>query len=181
MMSVKPQKVRKKIVLGKGKFMRLVRQGEWEFMERSGCDGVVIILPLTDEGDVVFVEQYRTPVGKYVIEFPAGLISDRASLKGESITQAAKRELFEETGYTAKGIKKVLTGPASSGSSADIITMVRAYGLKKTGEGGGDHLESIKVHRVALSQAVLWLKKMERKGRLIEPKIYAGLFFLMRE
>lgn len=167
-------------MLGKGKFMRLVREGEWEFVERCGCDGVVIILALTDEGEVVFVEQYRAPVGKYVVEFPAGLISDRRSLKGESMAQAAKRELFEETGYSATRIAKVLAGPASSGSSADIITMVRAHGLKKTGGGGGDHLESIKVHTVALSKVVPWLKDMERRGCLIEPKIYAGLFFLMQ-
>lgn len=180
MMRTKPKKGGRKVVLGKGKFMRLVREGEWEFVERCGCDGVVIILALTDEGEVVFVEQYRAPVGKYVIEFPAGLISDRTGLRGESITQAAKRELFEETGYTAKRIVKVLVGPASSGSNADIVTMVRAYGLKKVGAGGGDHLESIKVHTVVLSQAVTWLKNMERKGRLIEPKIYAGLFFLLQ-
>lgn len=167
-------------MLGQGKFMRLVREGNWEFMERRGCDGVVIILPMTDDGRVIFVEQYRAPVGKYVIEFPAGLISDRKGLKGESIAQAAKRELLEETGYSAKRITKVLVGPASGGSSADIITMVRAHGLKKIGEGGGDHSELIRVHTVALSRVLPWLKKMERKDRLIEPKIYAGLFFLMQ-
>src|SRR3989338_2614578 len=101
--------------------------------------------------------------------------------KNESMRTAAKRELLEETGYKAGKIVKLLTGPVSSGFTADIVTVVRAYGLRKVARGGGDHTENIVVHEVPLAKAEHWLKQMARKGCLIEPKVYAGLFFLTKE
>jgi len=165
-------------VLHEGRYIRFVKEGGWEFVERSNCTGIVIIVAKTDDDRVIFVEQYRPPVRKKVIEFPAGLVSDEHGLKGESLESAAIRELFEETGYRAKRMKKFLTGPVSGGSTSDLVTMVRAYGLKKTGKGGGDSTENITVHEVPLSNVERWLKQKEKKGYLLEPKIFAGLYFL---
>ena len=159
--------------------MRLVKRGEWEFVERNNCSGIVIIVALTDKGQVIFVQQYRPPVDKQVIEFPAGLINDHGDSKMvESFVTAAKRELLEETGYQAQRIVKLLEGPVSSGSSGDCVTMVQAVGLKKIHSGGGDESESIVVHEVDLKSVDSWLTKMKNKGYLVEPKIYAGLYFL---
>lgn len=158
----------------------MVREGQWEYIERNNCRGIVIILAMTDDEKVILVEQYRQPVHKKVIEFPAGLISDDPKHEKESVIGAAKRELFEETGYKAQRIVKLLTGPVSSGSSADIVTMVRAYGLKKVSAGGGDHTERIRVHAVPLNKIEHWLKQMSAKGYFVEPKVYAGLFFLTK-
>ena len=168
----------KRIILYEGKFLRLLRQGEWEYVERNNCTGIVIIVALTNDEKVIFVEQYRPPVGKKVIEFPAGLVNDRKGKKKESLFAAAKRELFEETGYRAKRIVTLLKGPVSAGSSSDQVTLLQATQLEKTGKGGGDDFESISVHEVSLQKAHQWLKKMEAQGYLIEPKIYAGLYFL---
>ena len=168
------------IILHEGDFLRLIREGQWEYIERNNCRGIVIILAMTDDEKVILVEQYRQPVHKKVIEFPAGLICDDPKHKNESMTTAAKRELLEETGYKAGKIVKLLTGPVSSGFTADIVTVVRAYGLRKVARGGGDHTENIVVHEVPLAKAEHWLKQMARKGCLIEPKVYAGLFFLTK-
>lgn len=158
----------------------MVREGNWEYIERNNCHGIVIIVAMTDDQKVILVEQYRQPVHKWVIEFPAGLIRDEKEHRNESMSQAAKRELLEETGYRAQRMVKLLTGPVSSGSSADLVTMVRAYGLKKISSGGGDHTERIRVHTIPLAQMERWLKQMSTQGRLIEPKVYTGLFFLTK-
>jgi len=177
MKAQKNRKATKKIV-HQGRFLRFVKRGSWEFVERHNCTAIVIIVAVTDDQKVVFTEQFRPPVFKNVIEFPAGLVNDSASAKEETINQAAKRELLEETGYKAKKIVELLVGPTSSGSSADLVTMVRAVGIQKVAQGGGDADEAITVHEVDLKNVDVWLDKMKRKGYLIEPKIYAGLYML---
>lgn len=161
--------------------MRLVRDGQWEYVERTNCRGIVIILGLTDDGKVILVDQYRPPVRKRVIEFPAGLVSDDPQYPKESLIAAAKRELLEESGYQAARVIKLMEGPVSSGSSSDMVTIVRAYGLRKVGKGGGDHTEAINVHTVAFNKVEKWLALMSRNGYLIEPKVYMGIFLLMRQ
>ncbi|HQP10428.1 MAG TPA: NUDIX hydrolase [Candidatus Omnitrophota bacterium] len=168
----------KKHILHSGKFLHFVDRGGWEYFEHNSCSAIVIIVAMTKEGRVIFVEQYRPPVGKKVVEFPAGLVNDHKNRRRESIFSAAKRELMEETGYRAEKIVKLLEGPVSSGSSGDIVTMVRAFDLKKVCCGGGDEFENIIVHEVPLQETDRWLCERRKKGYLIEPKIYTGLYFL---
>ena len=185
-MTVQLNKRTKRVVIHEGHFIRFVKEGQWEYVERSNCDGIVIILALTNQGKVLFVEQYRPPVKHKVIELPAGLINDdhprrkdqRFRKRKESIIAAAQRELLEETGYKATRIVKLLEGPVSSGFCSDMVTVVRAQGVEKVSSGGGDELESIVVHEVPLTKTDAWLKKMEKKGFMIEPKVYTGLYFL---
>lgn len=161
-----------------GKYLKILTYKGWEFVKRNGCTGIVVISPLTEDGKVIFVEQYRVPLGKNVVEFPAGLVGDCAGARRESMASAAKRELWEETGYAAKKMTFVMEGPVSSGMSAQQIAFYTATGLRKTGPGGGDETENIQVHAVPLKQAERWLKTMRKKGKLVDPKVYAGLYFL---
>lgn len=165
-------------VLFQGKYIRLVKKRNWEYIERHNCSGIVIIVSMTAAGKVVLTEQFRPPVGKRVIEFPAGLMGDQAKFKKETVSNAAQRELLEETGYLSNDIMLLTKGPVSGGSSADLVNMVIARGLKKVGPGGGDASERIKVHEVTLGKMEGWLARKERQGCLIEPKIYSGLYFL---
>ena len=165
-------------VVHEGEFLRFIRKGRWEYVERNNCSAIVIIAALTEDNHVVFVEQYRPPVDKMVIEFPAGLVNDRKGKKKESNLSAAKRELLEEAGYKALKWTEILEGPVSSGSSADLVTLFLASDAQKVSEGGGDETESIVVHLVPLSNVDQWLLKMQDKGCLVEPKIYTGLYFL---
>ena len=167
-------------VLHKGKFLQFVIKNGWEYVKRTNCSDIVIIIAKTDEGKLIFVEQFRQPVNKRVIEFPAGLINDGTSDQNESLESGAIRELIEETGYKAERVKVLLQGPVSSGSSADLVTLVLAEGLTKTGAGGGDHTENITVHEVDYDEAESWLNKKISEGFLVEPKIYAGLYFLIK-
>ena len=141
-----------KKVVHEGRYLRLIHQDGWEYFERCNCTGIVIIVAKTNARKVILVEQFRPPVGRKVIEFPAGLINDRQFKKKETLARAALRELFEETGYRAKGVRRLLIGPVSAGACSDLVTMVEAYGLRKAGAGGGDHTENITVHEVPLDR-----------------------------
>jgi ADP-ribose pyrophosphatase len=164
-------------VIFEGRYLRLIKKEGWEFIERNNCTDIVIVVAMTKDHNVLFVEQYRPPIESKTIEFCAGLINDEGKKK-ETLLKGAKRELFEETGYEAGRLEVILKGPVSGGSSADLVTMVRAYDLVKKGKGGGDGTEGITVHEVPLKNVDGWLKRMEKKGYLIEPKIYSGLYFL---
>ena len=168
------------MILHQGQYLELVREGHWEYVRRTNCSGVVVIVPVTTEEKLIFVEQFRKPVRGQVIEWPAGLVNDKSSHGGESLEDAARRELLEETGYEAGTLSKIAEGPVSSGLSSEIITFFKAWGVVKKGPGGGDETESIKVHEVPLQEADLWLCEMGKKGLLVDPKVYAGLYFLKK-
>lgn len=167
-----------KKVLYDGNWLQLVTVGDWEHVKRKNCTGIVIIVAKTNDHKLILVEQYRVPAGKPVIEMPAGLVNDKPGKKNESFQTAAKRELFEETGYAAKKFKFLARGPVSPGLTGESVDFYLASGLTRKSAGGGDETENIKVHEVPLSDIELWLKKMEKKGKAVDPKIYAGLYFL---
>lgn len=166
-------------VVYEGRFIRFLKQGSWEFVERSNCSGIVIVLALTDMQKVILTEQFRLPVGKNVIEFPAGLVSDEG--RDEPETAAAERELLEETGYQADRLVKVTEGPVSAGLTTGLVTVFKAEKVKKIADGGGDHSEDITVHEVALDEVDNWLCERQRQGVLVDPKVYAGLYFLKNQ
>ena len=74
-------------------------------------------------------------------------------------------------------MRRLAAGAASAGMTDEIITLFRATGLKKTGEGTGDETEDITVHEVALAEVVPWLVEQERSGKLVDLKVYCGLYF----
>ena len=165
-------------ILKEGKFRRFICQNGWEFLERVCCGGIVAMIAVTDDQNLILVEQYRTPVGKNVIEFPAGLANDQHDNQHESLEDTARRELVEETGYEAKELVFITQTPANSSSSSDILTVYHAKGLKKVGQGGGDETENIIVHAVPMAQINDWLRNQEQLGKLVDVKIYAGLYYL---
>ena len=166
-------------ILYRGKYLRFVSRNTWEYVERIRGTAIVVICAMTEEGRVILIDQHRTAVGQLVIEFPAGLVNDWSQKKKrESLKTAATRELFEETGYRAKRMVPLVTGPAAAGISVTPMTFFRAVGLKKTGQGGGDPAEKITIYEVPLGEVDRWLCRMERKGFAVDPKVYAGLYFL---
>lgn len=165
-------------ILGSGRFVRLVRRDGWEWAERTGTSGVVVIAARTADDRVLFVEQHRPPVGARVIELPAGLAGDLAGAEEEALEEAARRELLEETGYAADALEHVTTGPVSAGLTSERLAFFVARGLRKVGPGGGDHAEDIVVHEIPFGEARAWLVAQEARGRLVDPKVYAGLWFL---
>lgn len=164
--------------LHEGKWLSLRKRGRWEFAERNNPQGAVIILAVTPQDNILFVGQYRVAIGKHSIEMPAGLIGDLHGHDDETALTAAGRELEEETGYRAKELTFVHEGPSSSGMSTEMISFVRAWDLEKVGPGGGDESENITVYEVPRSQAGQWLFARAAEGYSIDPKLFAGLWFI---
>ena len=164
-------------ILAEGKHLRLVRRGGWEYAERTRISGIVAIIAVTDDRRLILVEQHREPVRRRVLEIPAGLAGDGPGAEDDSLPAAAQRELLEETGYTAAEMEPLFEGPPSAGMSTEIVTFFRARGLQRVSAGGGDSTEEIVVHVIPLSDVQAFLSETAARGVLIDPKVYAALYF----
>jgi ADP-ribose pyrophosphatase len=162
-----------------GKYLRMVVRGRWEYVERTHAGGLAaIIVAVTPDDRILFVEQFRVPLQKRAIEMPAGLVGDIDA--GESIEDSAIRELEEETGWRAAHAEVLLVGPTSAGLTSERIAFVRATGLEKTGDGGGDDSEDIVVHAVPRVDAPAWLVAKMAEGYELDAKLWAGLWLVDR-
>ena len=166
-------------VVFEGKWLRIKVQGRWEYAERTNAGGMaVIIVAVTPERKLLFVEQYRVPVGARTIEMPAGLVGDVHS--GESLELAAEREFLEETGWQAGHVQWLLTGPTSSGMSSEQVAFMRATDLRRMDAGGGDESEQILVHEVPIADAPRWMAEKMAEGYALDAKLWAGLWLADR-
>ena len=167
-------------VLAEGRFARLVAQDGWEWVERVNTSGAAVIVALTKDRRILFVQQYRIPMGGPVIELPAGLAGDLAGSEDEHVAEAARRELLEETGYQAERFEILTEGPSSAGLANETYTLLLARDVVQVGPGGGAEGEQIEVHAVSLQDAPAWLEDRRRQGIYVDPRVYAGLFFAGR-
>ena len=104
------------------------------------------MIPLTENNEIVLVEQYRVGVDETTLELPGGMVDS-----GESPITAAKRELLEETGY--KSDEWDLIGKTSS-NPAILNNFTHLYVAKNcvfTGSNSPDGSEDIKVHKMPLN------------------------------
>ena len=167
------------VTLGQGRFLKLVRRGQWEFVQRTNITGVVAIIAVTDQGQLLLVEQSRAPVNARCIELPAGLVGDEDA--EETLEASAARELEEETGYRPGTLEILGSGVSSAGMADETVTFCRARGLMKVGPGGGDPDEAIQVHAVSVAEVPAFLEAGQADGRLVDLKIWAALWWLSRD
>lgn len=169
-----------RVNMHEGKFLRLVRDGRWEYVERTNSSGAAFIVAVTDDDEIVLVEQYRVPLKARCIELPAGMIGDEAHLKHEAVEVCAERELEEETGFRGRKVEILTTGPVAAGLTSEQLWLVEIDGLTRAHAGGGVAGEDITVHCVPLDAVHDWLEARRAEGLQIEPRIYAGLYFAFR-
>lgn len=167
-------------VLASGQFMQMVRRGRWEYVRRHTAEGAVAVIATTDENELVLVEQMRLPMGSACIELPAGLVGDSDADKGEALLDAAKRELLEETGYTANVIEHLYPVATSPGLSNEIIDLFRATDLTRQHAGGGVDHENITVHLIQIDRLGAWLDDRRERGFVIDVKVYFAMAHLQR-
>lgn len=156
-----------------GKRLRLRRDevelpsGRRTFREVVVQPGAVAIVPVTEEGDVFLVRQFRYAVGSELYEIPAGILES-----GESPEQCAVRELSEEVGLIAGRIEKLGQFYTSPGVMNEVMHLYRATNLIKT-----EHTteEGISVVRMSLGQAIDKI----RKGEIVDAKTICGLFWVV--
>ena len=164
-----------------GKFLAFIKEGHWEYVDRVNSPGAAIIVAVTNAQKLLLVEQYRIPLHCRVIELPAGMIGDDPGSSGESYTEAARRELLEETGYDAGQMEALFTSPSSAGLTSERVTLFRASQLRQVSKGGGVAHEEITVHEVSLAEVHAWLDAKAKDGFLVDAKVYAGLYFVAQK
>jgi ADP-ribose pyrophosphatase len=127
--------------------------------------GAVAILPVLDSGDIVMERQYRYPLGRDFIELPAGKMEP-----GEAPLATAKRELREETGYSATHWEFMASIHVAIAYSNERIDLYLARNLT-LGKTGLDDEEFLEILTVPPEQAFQWL----REGRISDSKTMVGL------
>ncbi len=171
------KKTADRVILGKGKFLRLIRDGRWEIAERTNCQGAVAITAITEDRKLILTEQHRPAVKTAVIDVAAGLSGDLPDQRGEALLISAQRELLEETGYESRNWTHLDDCPSSPGLTNEIVTHFLATDCRQTQAGGGVEHEQIVVHAIPLRTIRRWLKTQAAAGKLIDPKVYAALYF----
>ncbi|MEN6406908.1 MAG: NUDIX hydrolase [Thermoguttaceae bacterium] len=174
------RRVETRRTLAEGRFVRLVAANGWEWVERVNASGAVVLVAVTENAELLLVEQFRIPLGRRVIELPAGLVGDASGREREDPAEAARRELLEETGYQADSLEFLLDGPSSAGLAAEVYALFLARNVRRAASGGGDGSEDIQVHRVPLGEVEAWLDVKRQSGVMVDPKVYAGLYFAER-
>ena len=161
-------------VMWEGKYVRAVKRGQWEYVGRAKGVRAVVILAEHD-GKIILVDQPRVPLGRRCLELPAGLVGDEDP--NATVEDTAIKELEEETGFSAERIERLGDYYASPGMLSESFTLVRALGVSKVGEGGGNHDEEINVHLVARGEIPALIERMRAEGFGIDVKLLLFLNF----
>lgn len=155
----------------------------WVYAHRPNATDVVVILTVTDD-EVLFLIEERPPIqaenkGKYTIGLAAGLVGDER--QGETIEDAIKAELLEETGLIADKIEiKSRNVASSAGCTSETFTIAIAYINDKTQKQKPISDNGVIVDRIWVkkSEVFAWLKQMEREGNALTAQSLAALFYL---
>jgi ADP-ribose diphosphatase len=130
-----------------------------------------MVVAVTPAGNLLLVEEDRPPVGARVISLPAGLSGDQGP---EEESDAAARELREETGFEASELLFLGGGPSSPGLSSETVSFFLARGVRRVGDPAEN--EPVTLHEVPLERIRAWAREREVAGLRIHPLLWAGLY-----
>jgi ADP-ribose pyrophosphatase len=131
--------------------------------------GSVVVLPVLSDEKIVLIRQYRHATRQYLWELVAGRID-----KGETVKEAAVRELLEETGFRAKRFRVILDVFPTPGFLEERMYILLALGLKE-GQAQPEEDEKIEVRAYGAKE----LKQMIQKGKLRDAKSIAGILYYL--
>jgi ADP-ribose pyrophosphatase len=133
--------------------------------------GAVVVIPVLPDGRLLFERQHRYPIGRTIVELPAGKIDP-----GEDIGETARRELLEETGYAAASWRHLGGMHLCVGYSNERIEIFLATDLTQVSGQQLDHGEFLDLLPLPLDEAI----EMIRDGSLTDAKTISGLFWAER-
>ena len=136
------------------------------FREVVEHPGGVVILPFIDDETIILIEQWRYPIGKAIIELPAGKLE-----YGEDPFEAAKRELTEETGYVAGKWEDLGYIHTTPGFCDEKLYLYKASNLTYQGTNF-DEFEIVESKITPLKEAL----EMVKNGDIIDSKTICALF-----
>lgn len=136
-----------------------------EFMDHPGA---VAVLPVDEDGNIIFVTQYRYPIKELTYEIPAGKLNH----KRDDFLKRAIAELKEETGYTAKKMIHMIDFWPTPAFSNEILKIYLALGLKN-GESNPDEDEFLNVVKINEKKAL----DMVKKGKIKDSKTIIALLY----
>ena len=140
-----------------------------EWIKHPGASAVIPLLP---DNQIILVRQFRYAVGKVTLEVPAG----KLDIVGEDPIECAKRELSEETGYSAEKIWKLTTIATTVGFSDEYIHLFAASDLKP-GKIHPDSDEFINVVKIPLTAAL----QMVESGKIFDAKSAVSILLLAKQ
>lgn len=140
-----------------------------EWIKHPGASAVIPLLP---DNQIILVRQFRYPVGKVTLEVPAG----KLDIAGEDPVECAKRELSEETGYTAGKIWKLTTIATTVGFTDEYIHLYAATDLV-AGEKHPDSDEFINAVKIPLTAAL----QMVESGKIFDAKSAVSILLLAKQ
>lgn len=125
---------------------------------------VVVIVPFVDDNTLVMIKQFRYPLQKILLEFPAGHVED-----GENMMATAKRELLEETGYFTNAIEHVYSYHPSVSKSRQLVHLFKATELTKDKPRyeSTEVITNIEIKTIRQLKNLIKEKKVENAGTLI--------------
>lgn len=148
-----------------GKYIRVVTENGWEYVERCGGVHAVVILA-EHENKIILIEQARVPLGgQHSLELPAGLVGDEDD---KGVEETALKELEEETGFIADRVERLGEFHSSPGMVAEGFTLVRAHGVRPGGEKSD---EPIEVHLVERERIAEFVAEKRREGLAMDTKL----------
>ena len=148
--------------------------GDTAYREVVEHPGAVTIIAENSDNKIVFVEQYRYPVGEILLEIPAGKLDP-----GETPESCARRELLEETGYEANNMKLLTKYYTTAGFSNEIIYLYRGEGLKFISAPTGDPGEEENILPVHLTREEA-LQKV-KSGEIKDSKTIIAILYILND
>jgi ADP-ribose pyrophosphatase len=128
--------------------------------------GFAAVVPVTDGGDVVLVRQWRQPLGTFTLELPSGGVD-----LGEEPERAARRELFEETGYRAQTLEHLTSVHTSTGRSTEVCHLFRCEAVRDERGPRPEPTEFIRVVELPFGEAL----RMASDGAIVDAPTVLGL------
>lgn len=168
-------KINDRKIIHRGKIYSLIREnvtlenGVTTDMEFVDHPGATAIIPMLSDSRVLLLKQYRHSLREYIWEIPAGTLDPE-----EEMLDCAKRELIEETGYSAERWQKLAEITPVPGYSDERIHIYLATGLQPVKQNL-DKDEIINVHEVKFSRAV----EMIEMGEIQDAKSISGLYMAL--